>query len=159
MAKSCLLPTPLLPLSCVFMALDDGANCPHFPEGETEALRGSSSLWAFNESLLWGGLGMLGAGTESQRPSGTATSTLRKSEAPGAFQARDEGRSQRPSQGQSQLRRQSSPAPSRQVSSASHQPSPYPGFEAGVQGREVLCEKGRAPAWDHTALSPRARGP
>ncbi|XP_045219600.2 TRIO and F-actin-binding protein isoform X4 [Macaca fascicularis] len=40
----------------------------------------------------------------------------RKSEAAGAFQAQDEGRSQRPSQGQSQLlRRQSSPAPSRQV--------------------------------------------
>ncbi|XP_047722089.1 TRIO and F-actin-binding protein isoform X2 [Prionailurus viverrinus] len=40
----------------------------------------------------------------------------RKSEAPGAFQARDEGRSQRPSQGQSQLlRRQSSPALSREV--------------------------------------------
>ncbi|XP_057648449.1 TRIO and F-actin-binding protein isoform X2 [Chionomys nivalis] len=39
----------------------------------------------------------------------------RKSEAPGAFQARDEGRSQRPGQGQSQLRRQSSPTPSRQV--------------------------------------------
>ncbi|KAM5289137.1 TRIO and F-actin-binding protein-like [Ctenodactylus gundi] len=40
----------------------------------------------------------------------------RKSETPGAFQARDEGRSQRPSQSQSQLvRRQSSPAPSRQV--------------------------------------------
>lgn len=43
----------------------------------------------------------------------------RKSEAPGAFQARDEGRSQRPSQGQSQLRRQSSPAPSRQVTKPS----------------------------------------
>ncbi|XP_031511872.1 TRIO and F-actin-binding protein-like [Papio anubis] len=41
---------------------------------------------------------------------------VRKSEAAGAFQAQDEGRSQRPSQGQSQLlRRQSSPAPSRQV--------------------------------------------
>ncbi|XP_037016191.2 TRIO and F-actin-binding protein isoform X2 [Artibeus jamaicensis] len=40
----------------------------------------------------------------------------RKSEAPGAFQARDEGRSQRPGQGQSQLlRRQSSPALSREV--------------------------------------------
>ncbi|XP_021572914.1 TRIO and F-actin-binding protein [Carlito syrichta] len=39
----------------------------------------------------------------------------RKSEAAGAFQARDEGRSQRPGQGQSQLRRQSSPVPSRQV--------------------------------------------
>ncbi|XP_039102070.1 TRIO and F-actin-binding protein isoform X3 [Hyaena hyaena] len=40
----------------------------------------------------------------------------RKSEAPGAFQARDEGRSQQPSQGQSQLlRRQSSPALSREV--------------------------------------------
>ncbi|XP_057598160.1 TRIO and F-actin-binding protein isoform X1 [Hippopotamus amphibius kiboko] len=40
----------------------------------------------------------------------------RKSEAPGAFQARDEGQSQRPSQGQSQLlRRQSSPALSREV--------------------------------------------
>ncbi|XP_069347902.1 TRIO and F-actin-binding protein isoform X1 [Eulemur rufifrons] len=40
----------------------------------------------------------------------------RKSEAPGAFQARDEGPLQRPSQGQSQpLRRQSSPAPSKQV--------------------------------------------
>ncbi|XP_047597101.1 TRIO and F-actin-binding protein isoform X3 [Lutra lutra] len=40
----------------------------------------------------------------------------RKSKAPGAFQARDEGRSQRPSQGQSQLlRRQSSPALSREV--------------------------------------------
>ncbi|CAI9166012.1 unnamed protein product [Rangifer tarandus platyrhynchus] len=40
----------------------------------------------------------------------------RKSEAPGAFQARDEGRSQWPSQGQSQLlRRQSSPALSREV--------------------------------------------
>uniref|UniRef100_H0XXA2 PH domain-containing protein n=1 Tax=Otolemur garnettii TaxID=30611 RepID=H0XXA2_OTOGA len=40
----------------------------------------------------------------------------RKSEAPGTFQARDEGLLQRPSQGQSQLlRRQSSPAPSRQV--------------------------------------------
>ncbi|KAB0349684.1 hypothetical protein FD754_014541 [Muntiacus muntjak] len=40
----------------------------------------------------------------------------RKSEAPGAFQARDEGRLQRPSQGQSQLlRRQSSPALSREV--------------------------------------------
>ncbi|XP_029811275.1 TRIO and F-actin-binding protein [Suricata suricatta] len=40
----------------------------------------------------------------------------RKSEAPGAFQARDEGLSQRPSQGQSQLlRRQSSPALSREV--------------------------------------------
>nr|XP_017508559.2 TRIO and F-actin-binding protein isoform X5 [Manis javanica] len=40
----------------------------------------------------------------------------RKSEAPGAFQAWDEGRSQRPSQGQSQLlRRQSSPALSREV--------------------------------------------
>ncbi|XP_077770718.1 TRIO and F-actin-binding protein isoform X1 [Canis aureus] len=40
----------------------------------------------------------------------------RKSEAPGTFQARDEGRSQRPSQGQSQLlRRQSSPALSREV--------------------------------------------
>ncbi|XP_030878022.1 TRIO and F-actin-binding protein-like [Leptonychotes weddellii] len=40
----------------------------------------------------------------------------RKSEAPGAFQARDEGRSQRPSQGQNQLlRRQSSPALSREV--------------------------------------------
>nr|XP_054399388.1 TRIO and F-actin-binding protein isoform X12 [Pongo abelii] len=39
----------------------------------------------------------------------------RKSEAAGAFQAQDEGRSQQPSQGQSQLlRRQSSPAPSRQ---------------------------------------------
>ncbi|XP_052604267.1 TRIO and F-actin-binding protein isoform X4 [Peromyscus californicus insignis] len=43
----------------------------------------------------------------------------RKSEAPGAFQARDEGRSQRPSQGQSQLRRQSSPTPSRQVTKPS----------------------------------------
>ncbi|XP_025782258.1 TRIO and F-actin-binding protein [Puma concolor] len=42
--------------------------------------------------------------------------STRKSEAPGAFQARDEGRSQRPSQGQSQLlRRQSSPALSREV--------------------------------------------
>ncbi|XP_058938257.1 TRIO and F-actin-binding protein isoform X1 [Kogia breviceps] len=40
----------------------------------------------------------------------------RKSEAPGAFQTRDEGRSQRPSQVQSQpLRRQSSPALSREV--------------------------------------------
>ncbi|XP_006890279.1 PREDICTED: TRIO and F-actin-binding protein [Elephantulus edwardii] len=40
----------------------------------------------------------------------------RKSEAPGAFQARDEGQSQRPGQGQSQLlRRQSSPALSREV--------------------------------------------
>ncbi|XP_014636287.1 PREDICTED: TRIO and F-actin-binding protein-like [Ceratotherium simum simum] len=40
----------------------------------------------------------------------------RKSEAPGAFQARHEGRSQRPDQGQSQLlRRQSSPALSREV--------------------------------------------
>ncbi|MBZ3872519.1 TRIO and F-actin-binding protein [Sciurus carolinensis] len=40
----------------------------------------------------------------------------RKPEAPGAFQARDGGRSQRPNQGQSQLyRRQSSPIPSRQV--------------------------------------------
>ncbi|XP_036923759.1 TRIO and F-actin-binding protein isoform X2 [Sturnira hondurensis] len=40
----------------------------------------------------------------------------RKSEAPGAFQARDEGRSQQPGQGQSQLlRRQSSPALSREV--------------------------------------------
>ncbi|XP_068827640.1 TRIO and F-actin-binding protein-like [Capricornis sumatraensis] len=40
----------------------------------------------------------------------------RKSEAPGAFQARDEGRSQWPSQGQSQLlRRQSSPALGREV--------------------------------------------
>ncbi|XP_008567979.1 PREDICTED: TRIO and F-actin-binding protein [Galeopterus variegatus] len=40
----------------------------------------------------------------------------RKSEAPGVFQAQDEGRSKRPSQDQSQLlRRQSSPAPSRQV--------------------------------------------
>ncbi|XP_034500350.1 TRIO and F-actin-binding protein isoform X3 [Ailuropoda melanoleuca] len=40
----------------------------------------------------------------------------RKSEAPGAFQARDEGRSQRPSQGQNQLlRRQSGPALSREV--------------------------------------------
>ncbi|XP_054430464.1 TRIO and F-actin-binding protein-like, partial [Pteronotus mesoamericanus] len=40
----------------------------------------------------------------------------RKSEAPGAFQARDEGRSQRPGQGQSQLlRRQSSSALSREV--------------------------------------------
>ncbi|XP_045021179.1 TRIO and F-actin-binding protein isoform X2 [Bubalus bubalis] len=40
----------------------------------------------------------------------------RKSEAPGTFQARDEGRSQWPSQGQSQLlRRQSSPALSREV--------------------------------------------
>nr|XP_045007525.1 TRIO and F-actin-binding protein isoform X3 [Jaculus jaculus] len=39
----------------------------------------------------------------------------RKSEAPGAFQAQDEGWSQRPSQGQSQLRRHSSPTPSRQV--------------------------------------------
>ncbi|XP_070309404.1 TRIO and F-actin-binding protein [Odocoileus virginianus] len=40
----------------------------------------------------------------------------RKSEAPGAFQARDEGRSQWSSQGQSQLlRRQSSPALSREV--------------------------------------------
>uniref|UniRef100_G1RXV3 PH domain-containing protein n=1 Tax=Nomascus leucogenys TaxID=61853 RepID=G1RXV3_NOMLE len=40
----------------------------------------------------------------------------RKSEAAGAFQAQDEGRSQQPSQSQSQLlRRQSSPAPSRQV--------------------------------------------
>ncbi|XP_073940554.1 TRIO and F-actin-binding protein isoform X1 [Castor canadensis] len=43
----------------------------------------------------------------------------RKSEAPGPFQARDEGRSQRPSQGQSQLRRQSSPSPSRQVTKPS----------------------------------------
>ncbi|XP_040610177.1 TRIO and F-actin-binding protein [Mesocricetus auratus] len=43
----------------------------------------------------------------------------RKSEAPGAFHARDEGRSQRPSQGQSQLGRQSSPAPSRQVTKPS----------------------------------------
>ncbi|ERE85148.1 TRIO and F-actin-binding protein [Cricetulus griseus] len=43
----------------------------------------------------------------------------RKSEAPGAFQARDKGRSQRPSQGQSQLRRQSSPVPSRQVTKPS----------------------------------------
>ncbi|XP_036014963.1 TRIO and F-actin-binding protein isoform X5 [Mus musculus] len=43
----------------------------------------------------------------------------RKSEAPGAFQTRDEGRSQRPSQAQSQLRRQSSPAPSRQVTKPS----------------------------------------
>nr|KAF6454137.1 hypothetical protein HJG59_018798 [Molossus molossus] len=43
----------------------------------------------------------------------------RKSEAPGAFQARDEGRSQRPGQGQSQLlRRQSSPALSREVKQA-----------------------------------------
>ncbi|XP_059742285.1 TRIO and F-actin-binding protein isoform X1 [Bos taurus] len=40
----------------------------------------------------------------------------RKSEAPGAFQAQDEGRSQWPSQGQSQLlRRQSSPGLSREV--------------------------------------------
>nr|XP_008506238.1 PREDICTED: TRIO and F-actin-binding protein [Equus przewalskii] len=40
----------------------------------------------------------------------------RKSEAPGAFQAQQEGRSQRPGQGQSQLlRRQSSPALSREV--------------------------------------------
>ncbi|XP_006757483.1 PREDICTED: TRIO and F-actin-binding protein isoform X1 [Myotis davidii] len=44
----------------------------------------------------------------------------RKSEAPGTFQARDEGRSQRPSQGQSQLlRRQSSPALSREVTTPS----------------------------------------
>ncbi|XP_035577714.1 TRIO and F-actin-binding protein isoform X2 [Zalophus californianus] len=40
----------------------------------------------------------------------------RKSEAPGAFQARDEGQSQRPSQGQNHLlRRQPSPALSREV--------------------------------------------
>lgn len=127
MAKSCPLPSLLPSLSCVlFMALGvrlDSADCPHFPEGETEALRGSFSLWAFNESLLRGGLGMLGAGMESQRPSATAIFTYRKSEAPGAFQARDKGRSQRPSQGQSQLRRQSSPVPSRQVSTARHQPS------------------------------------
>lgn len=95
--------------------------CPHFPEGDTKTLRGSSSLWAFNESLIRGDWGMRGAGVESPGPSGTATFPHRKSEAPGAFQARDEGRSQRPSQGQSQLRRQSSPAPSRQVSTASHQ--------------------------------------
>uniref|UniRef100_A0A2K5JSR3 PH domain-containing protein n=1 Tax=Colobus angolensis palliatus TaxID=336983 RepID=A0A2K5JSR3_COLAP len=68
-------------------------------------------------------------GTQAQRSSGGRTRSpgraeverlfgqeRRKSEAAGAFQAQDEGQSQRPSQGQSQLlRRQSSPAPSRQV--------------------------------------------
>uniref|UniRef100_A0A7N9CSU1 TRIO and F-actin binding protein n=1 Tax=Macaca fascicularis TaxID=9541 RepID=A0A7N9CSU1_MACFA len=64
-------------------------------------------------------------GTQVQHSSGAAPwpeverlfgQERRKSEAAGAFQAQDEGRSQRPSQGQSQLlRRQSSPAPSRQV--------------------------------------------
>ncbi|XP_072862830.1 TRIO and F-actin-binding protein isoform X4 [Chlorocebus sabaeus] len=68
-------------------------------------------------------------GTQAQHSSGGRTRSpgraeverlfgqeRRKSEAAGAFQAQDEGRSQRPSQGQSQLlRRQSSPAPSRQV--------------------------------------------
>lgn len=43
----------------------------------------------------------------------------RKSEAPGAFQAREEGRSRRPGPAQSQLqRRQSSPALCREVSTA-----------------------------------------
>ncbi|XP_011893580.1 PREDICTED: LOW QUALITY PROTEIN: TRIO and F-actin-binding protein [Cercocebus atys] len=51
-----------------------------------------------------------------ERRKSEAAGAHRKSEAAGAFQAQDEGRSQRPSQGQSQLlRRQSSPAPSRQV--------------------------------------------
>ncbi|XP_011834525.1 PREDICTED: TRIO and F-actin-binding protein [Mandrillus leucophaeus] len=68
-------------------------------------------------------------GTQAQHSSGGRTRSpgraeverlfgqeRRKSEAAGAFQVQDEGRSQRPSQGQSQLlRRQSSPAPSRQV--------------------------------------------
>lgn len=52
------LPTLLPSLSCVFfMALGvrlDSADCPHFPEGETEALRGSSSLWVFS-SQGWAG--------------------------------------------------------------------------------------------------------
>ncbi|KAB1270215.1 TRIO and F-actin-binding protein [Camelus dromedarius] len=62
-----------------------------------------------------------------QERRGVAAFAHRKSEAPGAFQARDEGRSQRPSQGQSQLlRRQSSPALSREVSTARLPPAPAP---------------------------------
>lgn len=61
-----------------------------------------------------------GSGTVPKALRGAAAFAHRKSEAPGAFQARDEGRSQRPGQGQSQLlRRQSSPALSREVSTAS----------------------------------------
>ena len=67
------------------------------------------------------GPGVLGVG-QSQGPF-----AHRRSEAPGAFQARDEGRSQRPSQDQSQLlRRQSSPALSREVSAASQSGAPAP---------------------------------
>lgn len=86
---------------------------------------------------------MRGAGVASPRPSGTATFPHRKSEAPGAFQARDEGRSQRPSQGQSQLRRQSSPAPSRQVSTASHQPSRVVTASPNTLGSGLVSWAGR----------------
>lgn len=63
---------------------------------------------------------MAGVGRSPRALRGAAAFAHRKSEAPGAFQARQEGRSQRPGQGQSQLlRRQSSPALSREVSTMS----------------------------------------
>ncbi|XP_012859489.1 TRIO and F-actin-binding protein [Echinops telfairi] len=70
----------------------------------------------------------------------------RKPEAPGASQARDEGRSQRPGQGQSQLlRRQSSPALSRE-------PWPHPLVT-------VSPPKQAEPARRSRAEAPRARIP
>lgn len=95
-----------------------------------------------------------GRGTVPKALRGAAAFAHRKSEAPGAFQARDEGRSQRPGQGQSQLlRRQSSPALSREVSTASLPWALYPKGQAtafpsprcqvGVLGREVLYERVR----------------
>lgn len=112
-----------------------------------------SSLVSDTPRLLLGGsagAGVLRVG-QSPVPSGAAAFAPRKSEAPGAFQARDEGRSQRPSQGQSQLhRRQSSPVPSRQVSTARRQfldavtASPTTQCQAGVLGRAVLW-KGQVP--------------
>lgn len=132
-------------LLCLLHGLMSQITCPHFPGGETETLRESSSFWAFSEFFYQEWLGMRGAGMESPRPSGTATFPHRKSEAPGAFQARDEGRSQRPSQGQSQLRRQSSPAPSRQVSTSSHRPSQVVTASPSTLGSGHVSWAGRSP--------------
>ncbi|XP_069855577.1 TRIO and F-actin-binding protein isoform X1 [Dipodomys merriami] len=67
----------------------------------------------------------------------------RKSEAPGTFQARDEGRSPRPSQGHSQLRRQSSPAPSRQVAKP-----PAKQVEPALRSRSEAPHPDRRPEGD-----------
>lgn len=54
-------------LLCLLPDFMSQIKCPHFPEGETETLRRSSSLWAFNESFYQGWLGMRGARVESPK--------------------------------------------------------------------------------------------